>query len=90
VKIAKEPLGDTVDPDIDRDGIPEFTEDTLAFLREGIPEMAEGKVVGGRSCLYTATPDDHFMVDRVPAENGYSSREAAAGTGSSSVAPSGR
>lgn len=70
MKIAKEPLGDTVDPDIDRDGIPEFTEDTLAFLREGIPEMAEGKVVGGRSCLYTATPDDHFMVDRVPQRMG--------------------
>ncbi len=66
VKVAKEPLGDTVDPDVDRAGTPEFAEETLAFLRERIPEMAEGKVVGGRSRLYTATPDDHFMIDRVP------------------------
>ena len=66
VKIAKEPLGDTVDPDMDRGGTEEFAEQALAFLRERIPEMAEGTVAEGRSCLYTATPDDHFMVDRVP------------------------
>ncbi len=66
VKIAKEPLGDTVDPDTDRAGTPEFAEETLAFLRERIPEMARGKIAESRSCLYTATPDDHFMVDRVP------------------------
>ena len=28
--------------------------------------MAEGRVVGGRSCLYTTTPDDHFIIDLVP------------------------
>ena len=66
VKVSKEPLGDTVDPDVDRSGTPEFAEETMAFLRERIPEMAEGKIVGGRSCLYTATPDDHYIVDWAP------------------------
>lgn len=66
VKIAKEPLGDTVDPNIDRTGTKEFAEQALAFLRDRIPEMAHGTVVEGRSCLYTVTPDDHFMIDRVP------------------------
>ncbi len=66
VKVSREPLGDTVDPDVDRLGTPEFAEETMAFLRERIPEMAEGKIVGGRSCLYTATPDDHYIVDWAP------------------------
>ena len=66
VKVSKEPLGDSVDPDMDRAGTEEFAEQTLAFLSDRIPEMAEGKVVGGRSCLYTATPDDHFIVDWAP------------------------
>lgn len=66
LKIAKEPLGDTVDPDSARSGTAEFAEEVLTFLRERIPELAEGNVVAGRSCLYTATPDDHFIIDRVP------------------------
>ena len=66
VKVSKEPVGDTVDPDVDRAGTEAFARQTLAFLRERIPEMAEGRVVGGRSCLYTATPDDHFIVDWAP------------------------
>lgn len=78
VKISKEPLGDTVDPDIDREGTQDFADLTLAFLRERIPEMAEGRVAGGRSCLYTATPDDHFMVDWSPGR----SRVIVAGGGS--------
>ena len=78
VKISWEPLGDTVDPDIDRDGTQDFAELALAFLRERIPEMAEGKIAGGRSCLYTATPDDHLMVDWAPGR----SRVIVAGGGS--------
>ena len=78
VKVSKEPPGEIVDPDIDRRGTPEFTEQTMEFLRERIPEMARGKVVGGRSCLYTNTPDDHFVIDWVPG----SQRVLVAGGGS--------
>ena len=66
VKVSKEPVGETVDPDVDRAGTEEFARQTMAFLKERIPELAEGRVVGGRSCLYTATPDDHFIVDWAP------------------------
>ena len=66
VKVSKEPVGDTVGPDMDRAGTEEFARQALAFLRERIPEIAEGKVVGGSSCLYTATHDDHFIVDWAP------------------------
>ena len=66
VKVSKEPVGDTVDPDMDRTGTKEFAQQTLAFLRHRIPEMADGRIVGGRSCLYTTSPDDHFIIDLVP------------------------
>ena len=66
VKVAKDAPGGTVDPDMDRGGTLEFAEQALAFLRERIPDLANGRVVGGRSCLYTVTPDDHFIVDRAP------------------------
>ena len=77
-KVAKDPPGDTVDPDVDRSGTTEFAEEAMAFLERRIPGLARGRVVGGRSCLYTATPDDHFIVDWVPG----SSRVLAAGGGS--------
>ena len=78
VKVAKEPLGETVDPDVDRQGTPEFVELTMEFLRERIPEMARGRVVGSRTCLYASTPDDHFIIDYVPG----SSRVLVSGGGS--------
>ncbi len=66
VKVSKDPRGEIVDPDVDRSSTPEFVEQAMAFLRERIPEMAAGKVVGSRSCLYANTPDDHFVIDWVP------------------------
>ncbi len=77
-KISREPLGDTVDPDMDRSGTDEFAEQAMAFLERRIPDLARGRIVGGQSCLYTATPDDHFIVDWVPG----SSRVLVAGGGS--------
>ena len=65
-KISKEPLGEAVDPDIDRSGTESFKDQAMAFLGERIPGMASGKIVGGRKCLYTNTPDDHFVIDWAP------------------------
>ena len=67
-----------MDPDLDRQGTREFVEQTMEFLRQRIPEMAAGRVVAARSCLYTNTPDDHFVIDWAPG----SSRILAAGGGS--------
>lgn len=66
VKISREPLGEVVDPDFDRDGTDGFREETLEFLRSRIPKMAAGRVVDGRTCLYTSAPDDHFIIDWAP------------------------
>ena len=66
VKAAKEPLGDEVEPDFERTGTQAFQEEALEFLSRRIPGMANGRFVEGRTCLYTSTPDDHFIVDRVP------------------------
>lgn len=66
LKIAKEPLGETVDPDVDRQGTPSFLEQTKEFLRKRIPELSKGTVVDSRACLYASTPDDHFFIDYVP------------------------
>ena len=66
VKIAKDRPGEIVDPDVDRAGTRDFFLEAMAFLRDRIPEMAAGRVVEGRTCLYTSPPDDHFMIDRAP------------------------
>ncbi|MDE0449908.1 MAG: FAD-dependent oxidoreductase [Spirochaetaceae bacterium] len=65
-KVARDRLGETVDPDVERSGTEEFARDALDFVRRRLPALAAGTVVEGRSCLYTNTPDDHFLVDRVP------------------------
>ena len=77
-KAAIDPPGATVDPDLDRAGTQAFSERALAFLERRIPDLARGRVVGGRSCLYATTPDDHFIVDWRPG----SSRVLVAGGGS--------
>ena len=66
LKIAEEKIGPEVDADLDRAVTPEFIDVALDFLRRRIPEMARGRLLGGRSCLYTNTPDDHFFIDRAP------------------------
>ncbi|MDP7578858.1 MAG: FAD-dependent oxidoreductase [SAR202 cluster bacterium] len=76
VKVSKEPLGEVVDPDFSRGGTEEFRDETLEFLRGRIPKMADGRVVSGRTCLYTTTPDDHFVIDWAP---GYESVLVAGG-----------
>ena len=78
LKVAKEAIGEVVDPDLDRQGTPDFARAAVEFLKERIPEMAAGRVVGGRSCLYANTPDDHFVIDRAPG----SGRVVVAGGGS--------
>ncbi|MBM3934740.1 MAG: FAD-dependent oxidoreductase [SAR202 cluster bacterium] len=58
--------GPAVDPDVDRAGTPEFIAEAMEFLRDRIPEMAKGRAVEARGCLYENSPDDHFIIDRLP------------------------
>ena len=76
VKIAGDRKGPTVDPDTDRDPTPDFLTAARNFVEERIPSLANAELVGGRSCLYTNTPDNDFVIDRA------SSRILVAGCGS--------
>ena len=78
VKVARDRLGPAVDADVDRAGTSEFAADVEAMLRRRIPALAGSPGAHGRSCLYTMTPDAHFIIDRVPG----SERLVVAGAGS--------
>lgn len=66
VKVADDTTGEQIDPDVDRRGTPEFARRAMGFLRERVPELGAGRLVAGRTCLYTNTPDDHFVIDWAP------------------------
>lgn len=66
VKVALEGIGEIVDPDVDRAGSQEFRDQAVEYLRRRIPDLGRGRVVDVRACLYCATPDDHFIIDRSP------------------------
>ena len=78
VKVARDRLGPAVDADVDRAGTDAFAADAQAMLRRRIPALAGSSGASGRSCLYTMTPDTHFLIDRVPG----SERLVVAGGGS--------
>ena len=66
VKVARDRLGPAVDADVDRAGTAAFAADAEAMLRRRLPALAGSASACGRSCLYTMTPDAHFLVDTVP------------------------
>lgn len=93
VKVARDRLGPAVNADVDdadvddadvdgadvdRAGTSAFAADVEAMLRRRIPALAGSTGARGRSCLYTMTPDAHFIIDRVPG----SERLVVAGAGS--------
>jgi sarcosine oxidase len=58
--------GDTVDPDtVRRDPAPEDEARVRRLLERFIP-AANGRLLEARVCLYTNTPDEHFVIDRHP------------------------
>ena len=66
VKVADDLKLDLADPDVDREPTEEFLERARRFVAARIPALAEGELIGGRSCLYTNTHDDNFIVDWAP------------------------
>jgi glycine/D-amino acid oxidase-like deaminating enzyme len=58
--------GPTGDPDtIDRRATAEEESQFRHILREHIPD-ADGQLLALRVCMYTYTPDAHFVIDRHP------------------------
>lgn len=64
--IHHDPNAPSVSPDDVRPVEPGETEPVLAEARRYLP-AASGRVRAARACLYTMTPDEHFILDRHPA-----------------------
>ncbi|HYK52313.1 MAG TPA: N-methyl-L-tryptophan oxidase [Candidatus Eremiobacteraceae bacterium] len=66
VKFASHDFGPTVDPDsVDRTIDEREIERTREYARRRFPALAEGEVTYAKTCLYSVTPDEDFIVDRV-------------------------
>lgn len=67
LKTAIHNLTEATDPDhMDRTVSAEAIEHARQFLRRYIP-LADSAPRSTRTCLYTMTPDEHFIIDRHPA-----------------------
>src|SRR5256885_6724200 len=67
MKAAVPLLNEPTDPDTtNRTADQSYVQRVTDFLRRYIPQ-AVGKVNETRVCLYTMTPDEHFIIDKHPA-----------------------
>ncbi|MDB5322546.1 MAG: Sarcosine oxidase [Phycisphaerales bacterium] len=67
LKMARHGRGRPVDPDtVSREPTAADREEVLAIARRYLPS-AVGPTLSSRICLYTNSPDGHFIVDRHPA-----------------------
>ncbi len=65
-KIARHGPGPATEPDpVQRDPLPGDVEDLKAGLRQFVPD-GDGPLLALRTCLYTNSPDGHFIIDRHP------------------------
>jgi sarcosine oxidase len=66
MKVAHHRPGTPADPDhVDRDIHAADEQPLASFLRQFMPQ-ADGPAVAFRTCLYTNSPDSHFIIDRHP------------------------
>ncbi len=66
VKVARHHSGVVCDPDTAERSVTPADEAPLRrFVRHAIPPL-DGAVAGSAVCLYTNSPDEHFVVDRHP------------------------
>ncbi len=69
IKIGNHSKGTAVkkaDPDQLRELSPKFEKKSRAFLKKFIPELAAFSEFEGHVCWYDNTPDDDFIMDRLP------------------------
>ncbi|HKP54488.1 MAG TPA: N-methyl-L-tryptophan oxidase [Chloroflexia bacterium] len=76
LKVSVHYPGPLVDPDVPEPPNPGYDDTLRALVRTYIPRAAEGRVPLSRVCMYAMTPDEDFILDRVP---GYESVFVAAG-----------
>ena len=70
VKVGRHHSGEYVDPDtVSREAVATDEVAVRQFVRRHIPAL-DGDVASGVVCLYTNTPDEHFLVDQHPEHPG--------------------
>jgi sarcosine oxidase len=66
IKLARHyPYGQTVDPDTCDQRVTPDDEAGIRSVAEFVP-AAGGQLVAAKTCLYTVTPDETFIIDRLP------------------------
>jgi sarcosine oxidase len=66
LKVARHGTGDLTHPDrLRREMVPDEDERVRRFIRRYMP-AGEGPLRSWKICMYTKTPDEHFIVDRHP------------------------
>ena len=66
VKVAEDNKVVDTTVDVEREPTDQFLEQARAIVDDRIPELGNGELIGGRSCLYTNTQDEHFVIDWAP------------------------
>jgi len=66
VKMGRHDGGHQVDPDEEIRPFGLSDEKDLRLFLEKFMPLANGNLVKGSTCLYTLTPDEHFIIDRHP------------------------
>lgn len=66
VKIASHDFGESVDPDeVDRSIDDALVQRTREYARRRLPALADGEITYAKTCLYTVSPDEDFIVNAV-------------------------
>jgi sarcosine oxidase len=66
VKVASHDFGPEADPDdVDRCIDEALVLRTREYVRRRLPALADGDVAYAKTCLYTVSPDEDFIVDAV-------------------------
>lgn len=67
VKVARHHAGEATTPEtVNRSVTPRDVDDVRAYAARHMPGVGEAALVDSKVCLYTNTPDDHFVIDRHP------------------------
>jgi glycine/D-amino acid oxidase-like deaminating enzyme len=66
VKLASHTRGEVADPDaLRRRPDPDYGREAAVYASRRLPDLSQ-EIAHAQVCLYTNTPDEHFIVDRVP------------------------
>jgi monomeric sarcosine oxidase len=69
-KVGEHIFGDTVDPNVPYSMSQEEVERVRSFLQTVIPDAADAPLTSVDRCMYDVTPDEDFILDRVPGAPG--------------------